>query len=178
MNPLAQKGLRIVVTLLVVAAAGYGGRWLWVRYNRDPWTRDGRLRADVVLVSPDINGLVTTVLVKDGQKVRIGRHRFRQRDGLIHGRPDRVRVEPVSRGAGSLVVQLHAHREPLRLLGHVLMNGIVGEPRERLAMSSDQSLYVGNAERFRCPLDVFEQPAAFFECQDRRRAIRHKPLRS
>jgi RND family efflux transporter MFP subunit len=30
------------------------------------------LRADVVLVSPDINGLVTTVGVKDGQRVRIG----------------------------------------------------------------------------------------------------------
>jgi multidrug resistance efflux pump len=72
MNPIAQKVLRIVVTLLIVAAAGYGAWWLWVRYNRDPWTRDGRLRADVVLVSPDINGLVTSVSVKDGQKVRIG----------------------------------------------------------------------------------------------------------
>jgi len=72
MNHFAQKGLRIVVTLLIVAAAGYGAWWLWVRYNRDPWTRDGRLRADVVLVSPDINGLVTAVGVKDGQRVRIG----------------------------------------------------------------------------------------------------------
>ena len=72
MNSLAKKGLRILVTLLIVAAAGLGARWLWIRYNRDPWTRDGRLRADVVLVSPDINGLVTTVGVRDGQKVRIG----------------------------------------------------------------------------------------------------------
>jgi RND family efflux transporter MFP subunit len=72
MNHLAQKTLRIVVTLLIVAAAGYGAWWLWVRYNRDPWTRDGRLRADVVLVSPDINGLVTTVGVRDGQRVHSG----------------------------------------------------------------------------------------------------------
>jgi len=72
MNRHAQKGLRVLVTLLIVAAAGYGAWWLWVRYNRDPWTRDGRLRADVVLVSPDINGLVTTVSVRDGQRVRIG----------------------------------------------------------------------------------------------------------
>jgi RND family efflux transporter MFP subunit len=72
MNRHVQKGLRVLVTLLIVAAAGYGAWWLWVRYNRDPWTRDGRLRADVVLVSPDINGLVTTVGVKDGQRVRIG----------------------------------------------------------------------------------------------------------
>jgi multidrug resistance efflux pump len=72
MNHVAKKVLRILVTLLVVVAAGFGARWLWIRYNLDPWTRDGRLRADVVQVSPDINGLVTAVDVRDGQKVRIG----------------------------------------------------------------------------------------------------------
>jgi multidrug resistance efflux pump len=72
MNHVAKKILRILVTLLVVVAAGFGARWLWIRYNLDPWTRDGRLRADVVQVSPDINGLVTTVDVRDGQTVRIG----------------------------------------------------------------------------------------------------------
>src|SRR5580698_8524668 len=72
MNHLVQKTLRVLVTLLIVAAAGYGAWWLWVRYNRDPWTRDGRVRADVVLVSPDVNGLVTSVSVRDGQQVRMG----------------------------------------------------------------------------------------------------------
>jgi multidrug resistance efflux pump len=72
MNSFARRVLGGFVTLLIVAAAGFGANWLWVRYNRDPWTRDGRLRADVVLVSPDINGLVATVAVRDGQKVRIG----------------------------------------------------------------------------------------------------------
>ena len=72
MNRHVQKGLRLLVTLVIVAAAGYGAWWLWVRYNRDPWTRDGRLRADVLLVSPDINGLVTAVSVRDGQRVRTG----------------------------------------------------------------------------------------------------------
>jgi multidrug resistance efflux pump len=72
MNRVVKKVLRMVVTLLVAVAAAFGGRWLWIRYNLEPWTRDGRLRADVVQVSPDINGLVTTVDVRDGQKVRIG----------------------------------------------------------------------------------------------------------
>ena len=58
--------------LLIVGLAIFGSERLWTRYNRDPWTRDGRVRADVVLVSPDINGLVATVAVRDGQKVRIG----------------------------------------------------------------------------------------------------------
>ena len=72
MNSVVKKALGVFVTLLIVVSAGFGAHWLWVRYNRDPWTRDGRLRADVVLVSPDINGLVTRVAVKDGQKVHAG----------------------------------------------------------------------------------------------------------
>jgi RND family efflux transporter MFP subunit len=72
MKPLIKRIMRIGVTLLVVGLAFLAGEQLWKRYNRDPWTRDGRVRADVVLVSPDVNGLVTSVAVKDGQKVRTG----------------------------------------------------------------------------------------------------------
>src|SRR5271170_3373873 len=63
---------RVAVTLLVVGLAVAGGRWLWVRYNVEPWTRDGRIRADVVQVSPDVNGLVTEVRVKNDQTVAAG----------------------------------------------------------------------------------------------------------
>ena len=67
---------RVLVTAAVVVLAVMGGRRLWVHYNVDPWTRDGRVRADVVEVSPDINGLVTDVPVKDGQTVRKGQVLF------------------------------------------------------------------------------------------------------
>ena len=67
---------RVLVTAAVVVLAVMGGRRLWVHYNVDPWTRDGRVRADVVEVSPDINGLVTDVPVKDGQAVRKGQVLF------------------------------------------------------------------------------------------------------
>jgi RND family efflux transporter MFP subunit len=72
MRPFLKKAVRLSVTLLIVALAILGGKRLWTMYNRDPWTRDGRVRADVVLVSPDVNGLVTTVAVRDGQEVRAG----------------------------------------------------------------------------------------------------------
>lgn len=72
MKSFLKNALRVFVTLFVVALAFLGGERLWKRYNRDPWTRDGRVRADIVLVSPDVNGLVTTVAVKDGQEVRAG----------------------------------------------------------------------------------------------------------
>lgn len=66
------RSLRVLVTLAIVVLAAIGGRWLWIHYNLEPWTRDGRIRAEIVHVAPDVNGLVTQVLVKDNQPVRIG----------------------------------------------------------------------------------------------------------
>jgi RND family efflux transporter MFP subunit len=63
---------RILVTAIMVTLALFGGRWLWIRYNVEPWTRDGRVRADIVQVSPDVSALVTEVRVKDNQTVQKG----------------------------------------------------------------------------------------------------------
>ncbi|MDN4982843.1 HlyD family secretion protein [Bradyrhizobium arachidis] len=87
---------RLALTVLVVVAALGVGRELWVYYMESPWTRDGRVRADVVQVAPDVSGFVTDVLVKDNQKVhhgdvlfRIDRQRFalalRQADASVAG---------------------------------------------------------------------------------------------
>jgi RND family efflux transporter MFP subunit len=72
MKAVITNTVRVVVTLSIVGLAILGSERLWKGYNRDPWTRDGRVRADVVLVSPDVNGLVTSVAVGDGQNVRTG----------------------------------------------------------------------------------------------------------
>lgn len=63
---------RIVLTAAAVAAAGLSARSLWGYYTEAPWTRDGRIRADIVTVAPDVAGLVNEVLVRDNQKVRKG----------------------------------------------------------------------------------------------------------
>lgn len=68
---------RLALTIIVVVAALAVGRELWVYYMESPWTRDGRVRADVVQVAPDVSGFVTEVLVKDNQKVRRGDVLFR-----------------------------------------------------------------------------------------------------
>jgi len=64
--------LKVLATLAIVVVAALGGHWLWVHYNVEPWTRDGRIRADVVQVSADVNALVTEVRVKDDQRVAAG----------------------------------------------------------------------------------------------------------
>lgn len=45
---------------------------MWDYYMNAPWTRDGRVRADVVTVAPDVAGLVTELRVADNQPVKAG----------------------------------------------------------------------------------------------------------
>ena len=63
---------RLLVTLAVVAAAAWAGLRLWDHYELEPWTRDGRVRANVVQIAPDVSGLVTAVPVEDNQSVAAG----------------------------------------------------------------------------------------------------------
>jgi len=72
------RGLaRVLVTLLMCVAAFFAGRALWSHYMSDPWTRDAKVRADIVGVAPDVSGLVSEVLVQDNQPVKAGEVLFR-----------------------------------------------------------------------------------------------------
>jgi RND family efflux transporter MFP subunit len=67
---------RVTATVVLVACALLGARWMWRRGEADPWTRDGRVRADIVAVAPDVSGLVTEVRVQDNAAVRRGQVLF------------------------------------------------------------------------------------------------------
>ena len=60
----------ITLTMTVVAVLVI--RWIWTGYERSPWTRDARVRADIVSVAPDVPGWVVKVWVTDNQVVRKG----------------------------------------------------------------------------------------------------------
>ncbi len=68
----AQRLGQVLVTLLAVAAAAWAGLRLWDHYELAPWTRDGRVRANIVQIAPDVSGLVTAVPVRDNQAVAAG----------------------------------------------------------------------------------------------------------
>ena len=55
--------LLIAVTAVVV---------LWIRYQVDPITRDGKIAADIVQITPDVSGWVTGVYVRDNEAVKKG----------------------------------------------------------------------------------------------------------
>lgn len=68
----ASKLFRFALTALLLAGAIWTGHLAWDHYMESAWTRDGRIKADVVNISADVAGTVTEVRVRDNQLVRQG----------------------------------------------------------------------------------------------------------
>ncbi|MBD1550820.1 HlyD family secretion protein [Pseudomonas typographi] len=80
-----KKLFSLLGTLLVLALAVCLGRMLWVQYMDTPWTRDGRVRADIINVAADVAGYVVAVPVRDNQQVKKG-------DVLLRIDPEHYRI--------------------------------------------------------------------------------------
>lgn len=63
---------RYALTLSAVLVATFLAYMMWKHYAQRPWTRDGRVRADVVQIAPDVSGPVANVAVRDNQWVNRG----------------------------------------------------------------------------------------------------------
>ncbi|MFC7399551.1 efflux RND transporter periplasmic adaptor subunit [Chelatococcus sp. GCM10030263] len=115
MNRFVKVALRVLVTLVVVAGAVLAGRELWNHYMNEPWTRDARVRADVVGVAPDVSGLVSEVLVHDNEVVKKGDLLFRvdrQRFAIALDQ-----AEAAVAGTKAVLDQAHRDRERRERLG-------------------------------------------------------------
>jgi multidrug resistance efflux pump len=66
------RTLRIAITAAVVAAMALLGWRAWNLYMLSPWTRDGKVRAYVVVVAPEISGRIVKLQVMDNQLVHKG----------------------------------------------------------------------------------------------------------
>lgn len=63
---------RVLLTLVLLVVAGLLGYDVVNYYLYSPWTRDARVRADVVAVAPDVSGYVDDVRVKNDEFVHKG----------------------------------------------------------------------------------------------------------
>jgi multidrug resistance efflux pump len=68
--------VRLLITLILLAAAAWIGKAAWDHYMDAPWTRDGRIKADIINISADVSGIVTEVKVGDNQLVQKGDELF------------------------------------------------------------------------------------------------------
>ena len=104
-----KKFFSLLATLLVLALAIWIGRTLWEHYMNTPWTRDGRVRADIINVAADVNGYVVGVPVKDNQLVKKG-------DVLLEIDPEHYEI--MVKQAQSLVASRKATWEMRKLNAH------------------------------------------------------------
>ncbi|MEZ2874587.1 efflux RND transporter periplasmic adaptor subunit [Pseudomonas lundensis] len=104
-----KKFFSLLATLLVLALAIWIGGTLWVHYMNTPWTRDGRVRADIINVAADVNGYVVNVPVKDNQLVKKG-------DVLLEIDPEHYEI--AVKQAQSLVASRKATWEMRKLNAH------------------------------------------------------------
>jgi len=63
---------QVTCTVAILVIAVLLSKALWNRYMNSPWTRDGRVRADVIRVAADVSGIVVQVAVRDNQLVHKG----------------------------------------------------------------------------------------------------------
>lgn len=78
------KTLKYFSTLFVLALALLAGWWLWNYYMQSPWTRDGKVRAEQVSITPQVSGSISALLVKDNQFVHAGDVLFRIDETPFH----------------------------------------------------------------------------------------------
>jgi RND family efflux transporter MFP subunit len=132
MKLLPNSAARVATTLLLVAAAAGAGWHLWHHYREAPWTRDGRVRADVVQVAPDVSGLVENVRVHDNEAVMQGDVLF-----TIDRARYRLAVAQAEASVDSLRAQINqAVREDRRNTG--LGDLVAAELREQTATRLSQ----------------------------------------
>jgi RND family efflux transporter MFP subunit len=125
MHRSVQLALRVGVTLVLGAVAAVAAHSLWQNYRLAPWTRDGRIRADIVQVAPDVSGLVDRVFVHDNQVVRQGDVLF-----TVDGERYRWALSQAEGGLRSLRVQIEqAEREAAR--SRALGDIVAAEQREQ-----------------------------------------------
>lgn len=80
---------RYLLTLIAVALATFFTFFFWKHYAQTPWTRDGRVRAEIVQIAPNVSGPVLNVAVRDNQWVKKG-------DVLYTIEPHRLKLAVIS----------------------------------------------------------------------------------
>jgi multidrug resistance efflux pump len=78
--------VRVLLTLLLLVAASLLGYDLASYYLYSPWTRDARIRANVVTVAPDVSGYVDEIRVRNNEFVHKDDVLFVIRSGSLQTR--------------------------------------------------------------------------------------------
>lgn len=123
---------KIAITSGFAIVACLTALWLWRYYEVYPRTPDGKVRADILLIAPDVSGLVTKVFVTDNQLVKAGDALFEIDRQCFVLEADRARAQLQARQAA-----LHQAERVLRR--NTSLTGLVArEDVEQAGAKADQ----------------------------------------
>jgi multidrug resistance efflux pump len=137
--------LKLLLSLVLLASAGFLAVDMADYYLYSPWTRDARITADVITVAPDVTGYVTDVKVRNDQFVHKG-------DVLFLIDPDRFRIA-LSQAEASVAASLAqfemlTHQDQRRAkLSNLAVAPEVAENAHRQAQSAGASYQQALASR-------------------------------
>ncbi len=148
--------ISVGATLLILALAVLLVRTLWLHYMDSPWTRDGRVRADVINIAPDVAGLVVAVPARDNQKVEAGDLLLRidpshyevavkQAEALVAARKAALEMRKVNADRRADMDDLVVSRESREDAGH-LAAAALAEYQEALAALDAAKLNLARTE--------------------------------
>ncbi|MEN8279502.1 HlyD family secretion protein [Acinetobacter baumannii] len=63
---------KFFISIVLIVISIFVLNWIWSHYLYTPWTRDGRVRANIITIAPDISGWVTQLKVADNQDIKKG----------------------------------------------------------------------------------------------------------
>src|SRR5437868_7868359 len=96
---------RTILLLIVPALLVIGGAYLWLTSGGSVSTDDAQVKQDIVSVSPQVNGQIVQVFVRNGSRVRRGDVLFR-----IDPQPYRVALEQAQAQLATAELQTHVLR--------------------------------------------------------------------
>ncbi|QEA40739.1 HlyD family secretion protein [Pistricoccus aurantiacus] len=120
-----RTSFRVLTTLIILALAVGAGVWLWHYYLYTPWTRDGRVGADVITIAPDVSGWVTELAVEDTAFVEQGERLFK-----INQSRYRAALEEAQARVAQREAQLELKRHEERRRSRLSRQAISSEARE------------------------------------------------
>jgi membrane fusion protein (multidrug efflux system) len=101
----ARRWMRTVLLLIVPALLVIGLAYYWLASGGSVSTDDAQVKQDIVSVSPQVNGQIVQVFVRDGARVKRGDLLFR-----IDPQPYRVALEQAQAQLASAQLQTHVLR--------------------------------------------------------------------
>ncbi|HEY8900218.1 MAG TPA: HlyD family secretion protein [Chthoniobacterales bacterium] len=117
-----KPGLRFVITFAVVALALLGATLLYQRYDHQPWTRDGQVRANIVGIAPRVAGPIIEIPIRDNQPVKKGDLLFAIDPSTFQAAADLAAAKVKQAEATALQMQQNLERQTT-----LYKNNVVGE---------------------------------------------------